>query len=431
MKLIKNEKFKTFLIISGLFIFTFLINYFSIVNNDVIWNYGFSYNVANGLKMYKDFNMVITPLYPTIFGSILKIFGNNMMVFYLSNSLVATIIFYIIYKNYKKTFIEMILLVSLISGPNYNSLCLLLLFLLILLEDKNRNDYLIGLVLGFAFLTKSSMGLLALASLYYIKDFKKIIKRIIGFLIPNLIYVIYFIKSSILKDYINYAFGSLFDFATRNFSFSIGVIIFIVSIVYLINEYRKNKDIKVLYILFFQIMSYPIFNYLHIVFSIIPVIFYILLKNNNKLYLKYNKYLLILLISPILSTIFQVEFLDMSYGSNALKNKLIETKYISDAKTIKNNVSNLDNLYFVMYEGYYNKLLLDLDINKYDVMLNGNLGYDGVNNTIKYFDKLPSGTKFIMYSTYEGGQLPKEIYDHIKNNYKYSKKFDKYILYVK
>ena len=70
MKLLKNDRIKTILIIIGLFIFTFLINYFSIVNNDVIWNYGFSYNVSKGLKMYKDFNMVITPLYPTIFGII-------------------------------------------------------------------------------------------------------------------------------------------------------------------------------------------------------------------------------------------------------------------------------------------------------------------------------------------------------------------------
>ena len=431
MKLLKNERFKTFLVIFSLFIYTFLVTFFSIANNDVIWNYGFSFNVANNLKMYKDFNMVITPLYPTIFGIIMKLLGKNMIVFYLSNSLVATSIFYIVYKNYKKVFIEMILLVSLISGPNYNSLCLLFLFLLLLLEEKNKNDYLIGILLGLTFLTKSSMGLLSLASIYYIKDFKKLLKRVVGFLIPNLLFILYFIKTNILSDYINYAFGSLFDFATRNSNLSIGVIIFIISIIYLIKEYRKNKDIKVLYILLFQIMSYPIFNYLHIVFSLIPILFYILLKSKNKLYLKYRKYLLILLICPILSTIFQMKFMDMSYGTNALKYKPIETKYITDAKTIKNKLGNLDNLYFIMYEGYYNKLLLGLDINKYDVMLNGNLGYNGVKNTIKYFKYSPNGTKFIMYNTYEGGQAPKEVYDFIKNNYRVYKTFDKYIVYVK
>ena len=31
---------------------------------DEVWNYGFCYNVLNGLVPYKDFNMIITPLYP-------------------------------------------------------------------------------------------------------------------------------------------------------------------------------------------------------------------------------------------------------------------------------------------------------------------------------------------------------------------------------
>ena len=431
MKLLKNEKVKTFLIIISLFIFTFLINFFNIANNDVIWNYGFSYNVSKGLLMYKDFNMVITPLYPFIFGIILKIFGINTIVFYLSNSLIATSIFYIIYKNYKNVLLEMILLVSLISGPNYNTLCLLLLFILIILEEKQSNDYLIGIILGLAFLTKSSMGLLTLTSLYYIKDFKKVFKRFIGFLIPNILFILYFIKVGIVKDYINYAFGSLFDFADKNFCLNLGIIIFIISVIYLIYEYIKKKDIKVLYILFFQIMSYPIFNFLHIIFSIIPVIFYILLNNKNKIYLKYRKYLIIFLICPIISTILQVNFIDMDYGTNALEYKLVEKKYINDANLIRKNIDNFDNLYFIMYEAYYNKLLLGLDINRYDVMLNGNLGYNGVNNTIKYFDSLPDNTKFIMYSVYEGGQEPKEVYYHIKNNYKLVSSFDKYQVYEK
>ena len=368
MKILKNKKIKTFLIILSLFIYTFIINFYSIANNDVIWNYGFCYNVAKSLYMYKDFNMVITPLYPTIFGIILKFIGNNMLVFYLSNSIIATIIFYIIYKYYNKTFIEMILLISLVSGPNYNMLCLMLLFILILLEDKNKNDYLIGITLGLIFLTKSPMGLLSLASLYYFKNIKKIFKRFIGFLIPNIIYILYFLKNNIFKDYINYAFGSLLSFASNNFNLTIGFIIFIISIIYLVYLYKKNKDIKILYILLFQIMSYPIFNFIHIIFSGIPLIFYFLLKYNNKYYLKYRKYLLIILICPLLSTVFQLIFIDMSYGKNALKYKLIETKYVIDANTIKSNINDLDNLYFIMYEGYYNKLLLDLPINKYDVM---------------------------------------------------------------
>lgn len=425
------KKYKIFFLFIGLFIYNFVVNYLTISNNDLIWNYGFCYNVAKGLKMYSDFNMVITPLYPTLFGLIMKILGNNAIVFFLSNALLPTIIFTIIYKYYSKAFIESILLVSFISTPNYNLLCLTFLYILFILEDKKKNDYLIGIVLGLVFLTKSPMGLLSLASLYYFKDIKKIFKRVIGFLIPNIIYILYFYINGNLFDYINYAFGSLLDFATDNYRSTFGIVIFIISIIFLIYKFIKKKDIKLLYILFFQIMSYPIFNEIHIILSVVPILIYIVTEVENEKYLKYRKYLCILLMCPVLSSIMQYTLLDMRNGTNALKYKRVEASYVENANIIKDNVDDLDNTYFIMYEAYYNKLLLGLDINKYDVMLEGNLGYNGVKNTIKYFDSLSIGTQFLVYKEHEGGQSPEDIYNHIKDNYRLKKSFDKYELYVK
>ena len=425
------KKYKTLIIFTLLFIFTFFVNFYAVSNNDLIWNYGFCYNVAKGLKMYKDFNMVITPLFPTIFGLLMKLFGNNTIIFFLFNTLVPLTIYYIVYKYYKKVFIETIILITFISIPNYNLLCMLFLFLLFILEDKNKNDYLIGIILGLVFLTKSPMGILTLASLYYIKDIKKIIKRFIGFMIPNIIYIIYFYINNTLLDYINYAFGSLFDFATKNVRSGVGILIFVASIILIIYLYKKKKDIKLIYILLFQIMSYPIFNGIHLLYSAIPLIFYILFNIDNKLYIKYKKYLVIVLICPIMSTILQNVFINMDYGTNALKYKRVESKYLNDSKILKEHINNFNNTYFIMYEAYYNKLLLNLDINKYDVMLSGNLGYNGDEETIKYFDKLSVGTKFILYKNYEGGQAPKKIYDHITKNYRFKDSFDKYVVYVK
>lgn len=425
------KKYKTLIIFTLLFIFTFFVNFYAVSNNDLIWNYGFCYNVAKGLKMYKDFNMVITPLFPTIFGLLMKLFGNNTIIFFLFNTLVPLTIYYIVYKYYKKVFIETIILITFISIPNYNLLCMMFLFLLFILEDKNKNDYLIGIVLGLIFLTKSPMGILTLASLYYIKDIKKIIKRFIGFMIPNIIYIIYFYINNTLLDYINYAFGSLFDFATKNVRSGVGIIIFVASIILIIYLYKKKKDIKLIYILLFQIMSYPIFNGVHLLYSAIPLIFYILLNIDNKLYIKYKKYLAIVLICPIMATILQNVFINMEYGTNALKYKRVESKYLEDSKILKEHINNFNNTYFIMYEAYYNKLLLNLNINKYDVMLSGNLGYNGEEETIKYFDKLSVGTKFILYKNYEGGQAPKKIYDHITKNYRFKDSFDKYVVYVK
>ena len=146
-----KNKYKLMIIFFVLLIYNFVINYFSISNNDLIWNYGFCYNFAKGMKLYSDFNMVITPLYPTIFGLILKILGNNMIIFYLSNAIMPTIISYIVYKNYNKAFIPTLIILSFVSNPNYNLLCMMFLFILFYLEDKNKNDYVIGIVLGIVF----------------------------------------------------------------------------------------------------------------------------------------------------------------------------------------------------------------------------------------------------------------------------------------
>ena len=425
------KKYKNILIFLLLFIFNFLLTYFSVVNNDLIWNYGFSYNFANGLKMYTDYNMVITPLFPTIFGLIMKLLGKNIIVFYLSFALVPTTIYYLIYKYYKKCLIEVILIASFIISPNYNILCLLFLFILFVLEDKKYNDYIIGIVLGLVFLTKSPTGLLTLASLYYYKDIKKIIKRFIGFLIPNIIYIIYFIINGSLFDYINYAFGSLFDFATKNVRSTFGIIIFIISIILLLVLFKKHKDIKILYILFFQIMSYPIFNMLHILLSLTPVVFYLVYKIKNPFILKYKKILITFIVCPIVATVLTVTNRNLVPGINLLKGKLIEEKYLIDAKRLYEELDGYDDTYFVIYEAYYNKFLYNYPINKYDLLLNGNMGYNGSKNVIKYFKTLKKGTKFVLYADHEGGQVPNDIYDFIEKNYNLTKVFDKYAIYEK
>ena len=55
--------------------------------DDEIWNYGFAYDISLGLIPYRDFNMVITPLYPALMALFFLIFGHNALVLYITNSL--------------------------------------------------------------------------------------------------------------------------------------------------------------------------------------------------------------------------------------------------------------------------------------------------------------------------------------------------------
>ena len=42
------KKKKAIILFILLFIYNFIINFYSIANNDIIWNYGFSYNISLG-----------------------------------------------------------------------------------------------------------------------------------------------------------------------------------------------------------------------------------------------------------------------------------------------------------------------------------------------------------------------------------------------
>lgn len=104
--------------------------------------------------MYKDYNMVITPLYPFLGGILMRILGNNFLIFNLYNTILSTILYYYLYKKYPHTFIPSIILISFILRPSYNFLVLFLV--LILLNIKEEKDFFIGFILGLLFLTKQS-----------------------------------------------------------------------------------------------------------------------------------------------------------------------------------------------------------------------------------------------------------------------------------
>lgn len=147
-----KSKKKDIIVLLLIIMYTGVLITYSNADNDLIWNYGFSYNIASCLTMYKDFNMVITPLYPTLCGLFMHLFGNNFISFNIINTLLISSMYYFIYKKYPKTFLPTIVLLSFIIRPSYNFLVMFLL--LVLLNIKEDNDYLIGFLLGLVALTK-------------------------------------------------------------------------------------------------------------------------------------------------------------------------------------------------------------------------------------------------------------------------------------
>lgn len=125
-----------------------------IYNLDEIWNYNFAHEIVRGLIPYKDINMVITPLFPYLIAGLLKIFGDELIVFRVIEALLMTSIFFITYKILSKiqgkklySIISVLLIIELYKdyiALDYNFLCLFFVLIIILIEinqiDKNNND---------------------------------------------------------------------------------------------------------------------------------------------------------------------------------------------------------------------------------------------------------------------------------------------------
>lgn len=380
-------KSKKYIAIELLCIFIVTLLYNLICNPvilDEIWNYGFTYNIANGLIPYKDFNMVITPSYPFLGALFLIIFGKNLLVYHIFNALICTGIFYFMKITLNKSYYIVYSILLLVSLPNYSLFSILLLYIILYLEDNKKNDFLIGIFIGLTFLTKQNIGIMFILPSILTKKFKQIKNRTIGFIIPNIIFFLYLIITDSLLSFIDYAFLGLSSFAENNILFSMWGTLTIIAIIYLIYQYVITKDIKVLYLLFFQIIAYPIFDTYHVLIPFIPVLGYFLSKLN--LVVKVTQVAFIIFIGIV----FAYNINNILNGNNRFPNdtnvckmRILDDNTISNIKEVSNYLKENKDVYIINDKAYVYKLESDIPINKFDLLNDGNLGKDGDIRLIK------------------------------------------------
>lgn len=380
-------KSKKYIAIELLCIFIVTLLYNLICNPvilDEIWNYGFTYNIANGLIPYKDFNMVITPFYPFLGALFLIIFGKSLLVYHIFNALICTGIFYFMKITLNKSYYIVYSILLLVSLPNYSFFSILLLYIILYLEDNKKNDFLIGIFIGLTFLTKQNIGIMFVLPSILTKKFKQIKNRTIGFIIPNIIFFLYLIITDSLLFFIDYAFLGLSSFAENNILFSMWGTLTIIAIIYLIYQYVITKDIKVLYLLFFQIIAYPIFDTYHVLIPFIPVLGYFLSKLN--LVVKVTQVSFIIFIGIV----FACNINNILNGNNRFPNdtnvckmRILDDNTISNIKEVSNYLKENKDVYIINDKAYVYKLESDIPINKFDLLNDGNLGKDGDIRLIK------------------------------------------------
>ena len=313
------------------------------------------------------------------------------------------------------------------ASPNYNILCLLFLYIILDLERNDKSDYLVGIMLGLTFITKQSIGIYLCIPTLFLKDIKRTIKRIIGFAIPNIILLIYLIYNNALYQFIDYAFLGLSEFGANNGVLLIlPLIAIILSIGYLLFMYYKTKDYRILYLICFFGMSYPIVDGYHVMVPLITAIDYFL----NKLGL--NKKII-----SIAFVIFVATFSTYNMYNYYASDKITYPNSTKAYKYCKFNKQTADDIVFLASKlkesdkntfllnssGYVIKLEASIPIGKYDMLLTGNTGKNGTNRIIKEFDTLCSKEKcsfWVSKSTYETteyNQYDKKLHEYVINNY--------------
>lgn len=403
-------------------------------SHDEIWIYGFASNIVDGLIPYKDYNMVITPLFPYILALILKVFGQKLIIYHIIIALMITSITFLAYKKIKHYAILIFLSLMIYSINGYNTSTLLWLFLLFAIldrEDKYK-DILVPIIISLMILTKQSLILFVIPSIIYSKNRKK---TILVYFIIALLFFIYLIANNNYLEFFDYCLFGMFDFAGSNKLISpIFLVLELFIIVSLIIQFKKsNFSEEILYVLLYQIMVYPILDIYHFTLCWASYL-YILFKNNNLNDL-YKNTLFIMLAMIELCLIFTTNSMftlrDIELYEHYPKNTYLEGRmilkntkeYIADAKNLIERYPEHE-LYIFGVFSYIIKLDLDIPINKFDLINNGNMGYNGANKYLKELKENCSKKKclFIVneneYDTDNYIQTNQEILALPINNYR-------------
>lgn len=353
-------------------VITNVLTYFSL---DVIWNFGFSSNIANHRIPYRDFNMVIGPFYNVFVAGLMKIFGNRYFSFNLINSMIVSFFLIFVFDQLKwKTFFLILFLLSMDVTYGYNSFCaFLVLGIFLLSESKNPyREHLIGLSIGLIFMTKHNIGLLFL--LFYVLIHWKEKRLWFMAFLPLLFGAFYLILNHAFFAYIEFCYLGLGSFLS-NFQVHPPVLVTEIFVVgWLCYELYRTKKIGLCYLILFQSLLFPIFDQNHFMTAMIPVIYYYLSTDRNKIL-----FLFFLLCFSLLSfRFFVLKIPEVIVPSSIFQNTTLRKKQydylVHMTDYIKEKEEEYDVVYLFVSDAYLLRLYMGETPSSYDLIHRGNLG---------------------------------------------------------
>ena len=344
------------------------------IDMDGIWGYGFSYNIASGLVPYKDFNMIIGPLYSLVFSLPIKLFGNYLLLFTIGHSLIYAFVIFLLYKKIGMNIIFLLMLFFMIQTPiGYNTFCSFPVIIILLLESSEfkYKEEIVGVFIGIILMTKHNIGM-PLGIVYLLKNRKKI-RKLLYLLIPVVITFSYLLINNAIFEYIDFCYLGMGSFLSNMTTDILSVPIYLLTLFFLIKEYTNYKEFKILYLLAFQIVVFPILDQGHLMPALLPVVVYILLNENKKTKIFVKYFIAIGFIVGVITTEFTTTIMTKNnflFLQGCPKNLPIYLEEYSKYIDSKKN----RNIYLFNMNAYMIKIYRNENPTFFDLINKGNLG---------------------------------------------------------
>lgn len=414
-------------IILFIFLFSLALSYtyyYRPLVDDELYGYGFAINILKGLIPYKDFNMIITPLFSYVVSLFILILGKKLIVYHIVISIIITAITYISYKKIKYYSLVIYALLLMYPFTGYNMFSLLLLFLLLSLKDDKKRDVLEVILISAMILTKQTLGILIIPSLIYSKNKKK--SFLIYFTVGTT-FILYLLFNNCIFEFFDYCFFGMFDFSSQNSEcINIYFVLEIFIIIYLIYQLIKNKKREIFYILMFQIMAFPITNFAHFIISFIPFVYYVLQSKKTYVNILISAFLVTYVIVYSIGIMIRddtYKYVSNNKINNFYQGKMVQNHLNGAVRDINQIIEkNPDYRYYLFgVFAYLVKLDNGDDITKYDLINNGNMGYKGSSKYIKEIDNYCKNNKCLFILEYRDqnstNQTNTDILNYIKKKY--------------
>lgn len=453
--------------------------------SDELWNFQNVYKLFNGFEIYKDANIICTPLFFYIGNIIFKILGANFFIFRIYNIIIDVILFFSVYILCKKmkmsksssliaTFFMLFMgaYTIILCMANYNILALIFFVIgvIIALKEKlEKKDFFIqGIIAFLIFFTKQNMGIyyfLALIFIVIIQNAKmkekicnlSIITATTGIL--GIVMLLYLYVNGNLEGFINYTILGLGEFASRNISINISLLIIFLAIVSL-NIYlaiilvkgkklnnEQNIKILVIYSVFLTFSILPIMNMAHFcigmflafiftIYVIDVIIHNIFMKRKKSMVIKKIITIVLICIGIALSMGNFINWYVCIKNSNVSSDSpfyggIIENEKYDKIIEIINYIKENENRVIVLSEdAALYMILLNRSNGKMDLPFAGNLGKNGEDGLIEELEALDD-TQILIKKDKEkiNWQESEKVREYIIKNFEYIGELEDYLIY--